>query len=294
MKKICVALALVLSLCLIFAGCDLEDEAETVSVSGDLAYYAEMDENTREEKCDGKYIEVTGEVDIVFANIGTIYIGDSYNDGVRFSCDLSNADDAKNVQAGDIITIQGKCSNCLGSSIYLKKCKIVTPSTEATASTSGYSNTDSEPDTATEPAHIHNFAPATCTTPKTCACGATEGSITDHNWIAATCTKAKTCSGCGATEGSAAGHNWQSATCTAPKTCSKCNATDGQAKGHSYYNSKCTVCGASDPNDPLVWIPTNGGTKYHSKSSCSGMKNPVQVPKSQAIARGFGRCGRCH
>ena len=43
-----------------------------------------------------------------------------------------------------------------------------------------------------------------------------------------------------------------------------------------------------------VWIPTNGGKKYHSKSTCSGMINPEPVSKSQAEAMGFGPCGRCY
>lgn len=46
--------------------------------------------------------------------------------------------------------------------------------------------------------------------------------------------------------------------------------------------------------DALVWVPTNGGKKYHSKSSCSNMKNPRQVTKQTAINEGFGPCGRCY
>lgn len=53
LKKLRIALSLILSLCFIFAGCDLDIEDETISVSGDLAYYAEMDEDTLEEKCEG-------------------------------------------------------------------------------------------------------------------------------------------------------------------------------------------------------------------------------------------------
>lgn len=43
-----------------------------------------------------------------------------------------------------------------------------------------------------------------------------------------------------------------------------------------------------------VWIPTNGGTKYHSKSSCSGMKNPRQVTRDEAVAQGFTACKKCY
>lgn len=44
----------------------------------------------------------------------------------------------------------------------------------------------------------------------------------------------------------------------------------------------------------LVWVPTNGGKKYHSYSSCSNMKNPIQVTEDTAKANGFTACARCH
>lgn len=66
-----------------------------------------------------------------------------------------------------------------------------------------------------------------------------------HSWKAATCTAPKTCA-CGATEGAAAGHSWKAATCTAPKTCTKCNKTEGAAVAHTYTNGTCTACGAKD------------------------------------------------
>lgn len=50
----------------------------------------------------------------------------------------------------------------------------------------------------------------------------------------------------------------------------------------------------TEPTEEMVWIPTGGGTKYHSRSSCSNMNNPTHVPISQAIARGFTPCKRCY
>lgn len=44
----------------------------------------------------------------------------------------------------------------------------------------------------------------------------------------------------------------------------------------------------------LVWIPTKGGTKYHSKPDCSGMADPVQVTRPQAEQDGYTACKRCH
>ena len=42
----------------------------------------------------------------------------------------------------------------------------------------------------------------------------------------------------------------------------------------------------------MVWIP-NSGSKYHSKSSCSNMKNPSYVTIDVAIANGFTACKKC-
>jgi competence protein ComEC len=46
-------------------------------------------------------------------------------------------------------------------------------------------------------------------------------------------------------------------------------------------------------NSVMVWIP-NSGSKYHSKSSCSNMKNPTQVTLEEAERRGFTPCKKCY
>ena len=51
---------------------------------------------------------------------------------------------------------------------------------------------------------------------------------------------------------------------------------------------------ASDADEgPLVWVPRSG-SKYHSKSNCSGMKNPRQVTLAEALSCGFTPCKRCN
>lgn len=50
----------------------------------------------------------------------------------------------------------------------------------------------------------------------------------------------------------------------------------------------------TSPHSGSVWIPTNGGTKYHTNSSCSNMENPQKVSEDEAIAMGFEPCKRCH
>lgn len=47
-------------------------------------------------------------------------------------------------------------------------------------------------------------------------------------------------------------------------------------------------------NERMVWIPTNGGKKYHSHAGCSNMKNPQEVSIEQAEARGYTPCKKCN
>lgn len=42
-----------------------------------------------------------------------------------------------------------------------------------------------------------------------------------------------------------------------------------------------------------VWIPVNGGTKYHRTDTCSKMVEPRPSTKKMARKMGFGACGRC-
>ncbi len=43
-----------------------------------------------------------------------------------------------------------------------------------------------------------------------------------------------------------------------------------------------------------VWIPTNGGTKYHKTSTCSKMIDPENVSVEEAERLGFTPCKRCY
>ncbi len=55
-----------------------------------------------------------------------------------------------------------------------------------------------------------------------------------------------------------------------------------------------TVPSHSETGGNLVWVPVNGGTKYHCKSSCSKMENPIQVSVETATANGYTACKRCY
>lgn len=130
-----------------------------------------------------------------------------------------------------------------------------------------------------------------------------EHSYTSKITKAATCTekgtKTFTCE-CGNSfteEIAALGHTGGTATCTSPKTCSRCNTDYETALGHDFSSGICTRCGLNEQiisSSEMVWIPTNGGKKYHSKSTCSQMIDPEYVTVSQAISQGFTPCAKCH
>lgn len=71
---------------------------------------------------------------------------------------------------------------------------------------------------------------------------------------------------------------------------------DGNASTGNNRNETATVTVPKEEETVgnLVWIPTNGGTKYHSRAGCSNMNNPIQVSVETAEARGFTPCRRCH
>lgn len=74
------------------------------------------------------------------------------------------------------------------------------------------------------------------------------------------------------------------------KTSHVSSDTTTTTKSHSASEKATTA--ASD--NTMVWIPVNGGSKYHSKASCSNMKNPQRVTISAAKSQGYSPCKRCN
>ncbi len=64
--------------------------------------------------------------------------------------------------------------------------------------------------------------------------------------------------------------------------------------GNSGGGTGVTVPEHEEAGGNLVWVPTNGGKKYHSRSGCSNMKNPMQVTLDTAIANGYTACKKCY
>ena len=77
------------------------------------------------------------------------------------------------------------------------------------------------------------------------------------------------------------------------------NYTTGDSTGPS--NSTTTSTPSTEQNNSnnnqasngtMVWIPKTG-SKYHSRSGCSNMKNPSQVTKQEAERQGYEPCKKC-
>lgn len=71
-------------------------------------------------------------------------------------------------------------------------------------------------------------------------------------------------------------------------------AAAAQAAKEAEYTSRGLPYVEFTPTGRTVWIPTHGGTKYHSHSGCSNMINPQKVDLGYAEARGFDACKRCY
>lgn len=60
------------------------------------------------------------------------------------------------------------------------------------------------------------------------------------------------------------------------------------------HNNSVVVPDKTETKGNLVWVPTNGGTKYHSHPGCSNMKDPKQVSVETAKKNGYTACKRCY
>ena len=311
--KMLVAWSLIVSICFILGGCGLDLPDETIAVSGDLAYYAEMDEDTLEEKCEGNYIEVSGSVDFAYLYTGEIYLGSNLSDNIQFFCELSDSDDAENIEKGDLVTVRGKCKRCSGSTVYLENCTVEKSSNQTgpestTAATDATTLPTVEPEN-TEPAHVHSFQDATCTQPQICTeCGEISGTAAGHDWASATCMIPKTCTVCGTTTGNPAEHIWQAATCTHPKTCTSCGTTEGSVGMHDWKDATyskpktCFGCGATEGSPRPkpgaenyhghVYTGGEYSERYHYEAQCAGSKSH-EITWEEVERRGLTPCKTC-
>ena len=73
------------------------------------------------------------------------------------------------------------------------------------------------------------------------------------------------------------------------------SSTDKAKTDTSSTRNSTTASSQSGTTEIWVWVPTNGGNKYHRNPSCSGMKNPEYVTLEEAYRRGITEaCKKCY
>ena len=103
--------------------------------------------------------------------------------------------------------------------------------------------------------HVHEFGEATCTAPKTCECGATEGEALGHNYVDGKCA-------CGAEDPNYVPphtHNFVDGVC-------ECGETDPNyvpPHTHNFVDGVCE-CGETDPN----YVPPHEHNFVEGKCEC--------------------------
>ena len=117
---------------------------------------------------------------------------------------------------------------------------------------------------------IHNFAPATCLSAKTCSlCGLQDGDVIAHSFGAASCISPKTCSYCGLTDGEKGEHKWNGTNCIAPSSCEICGASNNNVHGHYWTNALCTA------DKQCLLCGEKQSAKEHSWSTTKCLETPI-------------------
>ena len=70
--------------------------------------------------------------------------------------------------------------------------------------------------------------------------------------------------------------------------------TEATTEPETEPTTEATIATNAESQAKMVWIPTKGGTKHHTKASCSNMIDPEQVTQAEAESRGFTPCKKCH
>ena len=88
-----------------------------------------------------------------------------------------------------------------------------------------------------------------------------------------------------------------SSTTTPDNSTTKSNSSTATPDNSTTKSNSSTATTDNTTNDDekveMVWIASSG-TKYHSKSSCSNMNSPRQIPLKEAIENGYTACKKCH
>ncbi len=268
--KIFLSLALVFSLLLCAIGCSNQEIIdahinEPIVETGDVAYFGAIDYDTRNSTIKEKHIEVTG---IVTYAGGTLFeIDDDNKDTIYMQCWFNESSDILDaIEKGDKITLHGVCIYNFSDYITMEGCELVKHI--KASDISGATDETVIPVITDTPIEVPTDAPTEKLTEiPTIA-------LTEAPTIAPTPVPTEK-----------------------PTPIPTKAPTPAPTKAPTPVPTKAPTPRPTEKpttSDVMVWIPTNGGRRYHSRSSCSNMIDPIQVTKSKAVSQGFTACGRCY
>ena len=309
-----------------------EEEAKeilesSIDYSGDLSYLKNLlngldDPN---EELDEKKFVVTGKFTETF--VGNYYIGDKSSD---IYCCVSFADKTEEVEAleaGDVITVEGYCIGADEEHIQLydatlsKVIKKEDVEPTAIPEPTPVATPSPKPEPTVEPTIEPTPTPVLTSTPTPTPTPVPKPVVTDYSATMFSKSSGTVWSGPYDNYSILGRYSVGTEVAVTGKTTDKdgdvwyrinYNGNDAYMSSYHLSNTKPTPKPAqpqsvqsgnsgsgvtipqAETQGRLVWIPTNGGTKYHSKSGCSKMENPIQVSIETAKANGFTACGRCY
>lgn len=135
----------------------------------------------------------------------------------------------------------------------------------------------------------HQWQPASCTEPETCAvCAETIGKPLGHDAAAADCTEAGVCRVCGQIVEEALGHDRTAADCVTAETCKRCGQVWGEPLGHIWLAADCRSpetcerCGETrGSRTDHSWSPA--GEDSPSICAVCGQMKPLPLPESGTV-----------
>lgn len=140
-----------------------------------------------------------------------------------------------------------------------------------------------------EAGHEGNRDSANCTEAVICKhCGYTMQAALNHDWAPATCTTPKTCkrTDCGITEGNALGHTWEAATASTGEFCSICRTPGDDGPLGSATVRVCVLMGGTSQNGGSFTI-TASGTKTANEILSAYLSSSVSTHTASQISSSY-------
>lgn len=292
MKNNIIGVLLLSLFAVVLSGCGTEEIVQAhigdpVVASGELAYYVDMDEEERSRLCDEQHMEVSGEIKYLSSCV--LYIGDKKQDGLVIHCNFN--DTIENVSEGDYITLDGVCYGCYSDSMYLYGCRISEYTIIKEANNSGLREM---PTAKSNNANIEALkSPISSYEYSGKKYDDVEKLFSEAGFDVNVCPAEQHDESAYYEYGDVVSIEIGGRTVFGKGE----EITDRDDVTIYYYTIEKDIVEneteSKNEGDFYVYIPQNGGRKFHSVDSCSGITNMVAVTITKATSDGYTPCKRC-